>query len=90
MNRIDESATYTLDSFCTGALHRLWQVMSSIINRMAVDVGGSRKKFLIKIVRAGFGLRDGQRQDTLGFDGNHIILVLQNSFDHQELLGGYQ
>src|SRR5438445_4544043 len=47
-------------------------------------------KGLIKIVRNGFGLGDGQGQHAFGFYGNHIILILQNSFDHEKLLRTYQ
>jgi hypothetical protein len=36
MNRIDELATYTLDTD-QGALQRLWRMNIQIINRMAVD-----------------------------------------------------
>src|SRR3989442_8657023 len=47
-------------------------------------------KGLIKIVRNGFGLGDGQGQHAFGSYGNHIILILQNSFDHEKLFGTYQ
>jgi len=47
-------------------------------------------KGLIKIVRNGFGLGDGQGLHAFGFYGNHIILILQNSFDHEKLLRTYQ
>src|SRR5947208_3233205 len=47
-------------------------------------------KGLIKIVRYGFGLGDRQGEHVFGFYGNHIILILQNSFDHEKLLRTYQ
>src|SRR5271157_2830224 len=40
----------------------------------------------IKIMRSGRGLGDAERQDALGFHGNHIVLILQLSFNEQELL----
>src|SRR5438874_10538033 len=47
-------------------------------------------KGLIKIVWNGVGLGDGPWQHAFGFYGNHIILILQNYFDHEKLLRTYQ
>ena len=39
---------------------------------------------LVEIVRGGFGAGEGQRPDALGFDGDHIFLILQLAFDEQK------
>src|SRR5689334_15673161 len=41
----------------------------------------------VKIVRDGLRLGNVQRRDAPSFDGNYPVLVLQSSFNEQELLG---
>lgn len=38
----------------------------------------------MEIVRDGFSFGDEQWQHTFGFDGDYIILILQNPFDCQK------
>jgi len=44
----------------------------------------------VKIVRTGFGLGDEEGKDAFGFDGDDIILILQNAFDHEKAFGDQQ
>ena len=44
----------------------------------------------MEIVRNGFGLGDEQRQHAFGFDGDDVVLILQNAFDGEEALAGKQ
>ncbi len=40
----------------------------------------------VKVVRGGLGAGDIYRKNMGGFNGNDSVLVLQDPFDHQELL----
>ena len=44
----------------------------------------------MKVVRSGFRLSDEERRDAFGFDGNDIVLILQDAFDGEEALAGQQ
>jgi hypothetical protein len=38
----------------------------------------------VEIMGAGFRSGNEQRKHTLGFDGDHVVLILQDPLDHQE------
>src|SRR5487761_144397 len=40
----------------------------------------------VEIVRSGFGACDAQRLNAFHFHGNDVVLILQASFDQQELV----
>ena len=40
----------------------------------------------MKVVRVGFGFRNEQGQNAFGFDGDDVVLILQNTFDGEEAL----
>jgi len=42
---------------------------------------------LVEVVGAGFGLRDGERENAFRFDRDHVVLILQDAFDHKEASG---
>ena len=52
--------------------------------------GGWVCDFLVEIVRDGFGFRDEQRQHAFGFDGDDVVLILQDAFDGEKFLAGQQ
>ena len=43
---------------------------------------------LMEVVRDGFRLRDEQREHAFGFDGDDVVLILQDAFDGEEFLAG--
>src|SRR5258708_28261880 len=63
--------------------NRLWCTKSLICN-FQVQRSQNPSTFLVKIVRAGFGLGDEQRQHAFGFYRDHIVLILQDTFDGEE------
>src|SRR5436305_1477207 len=42
---------------------------------------------LMEVMGTGFGLRHGERENALSFYGDHVVLILQDAFDHQETSG---
>ena len=98
MNRIDELATYTSTSD-GWAPREMVANNEFIIARKAVDLicrdenlylrnvsgGLACYQMSVEVVGGGWGAGDGESANTLGFDRNHIVLVLQDSFHHQEL-----
>jgi hypothetical protein len=44
----------------------------------------------MKIVRDGFGFGDEQGLDAFGFDGDDVVLILQDAFNGEEFLAGQQ
>ena len=40
----------------------------------------------VEVVGGGWGGADRQWQNAAGFDGNDVVLILQNSFDQQKLV----
>src|SRR5579864_719169 len=44
----------------------------------------------VKVMRGHFGRADLERQDAIGFDGEHMVEVLQGAFNQQELFANEQ
>lgn len=44
----------------------------------------------MEIMRCSLGTGDVQREHAFRLDGNNVILVLQNTFHHEKLLGTHQ
>ena len=44
----------------------------------------------MEVVRTGLGLGDEEREYAFGFDGDHVVLILQNALDHEEAFGDQQ
>ena len=61
------------------------------VNRCATQNQKHRREAnLMKVVRCGFRLRDAQRRNFFRANMNHVVLVLQYPFDHQEAFGDQQ
>ena len=57
------------------------RAVQECLDRLGETIGGCE---LIEIMGRGWGAGDDQRQDPVCLDGDDMLLILQNTFDHEK------